>query len=273
MDLIEREPELAALDTLLETARAGAGALLMLEAPAGQGKTALLRELRERGRGLGMKVLTGTAARLERDFPFGVVPQLFEAEFRGADAALADRLLTGAASQARGVFEATPDPASATDVSLAQLNGLFWFTVNVSEEQSLPLVVDDAHWADAPSLRFLDVLARRLADLPIAVAKAARPAEPDVEQDLLDALALAPETHLLRPDALSAAAVKRLLEAALGAEVHDAFAGACVELTSGSAVRPRADVHDHEELRDGDDPQRLPAPRIRSRDIEAAPYT
>lgn len=80
MDLIEPDAELAALDSLLEAARAGG--FLLLEAPAGQGKTALLHELRDRARSREMKVLSATAARLERDFPVGVVRQLFEAEFR-----------------------------------------------------------------------------------------------------------------------------------------------------------------------------------------------
>ncbi|MFP5364158.1 MAG: helix-turn-helix transcriptional regulator [Thermoleophilia bacterium] len=235
VDLVERDGELAELDALLSAAGAGAGALLMLEGPAGQGKTALLRELRARGRERATKVLTAVGAPLERDFPFGVVRQLFEAELRGSDPQRSELLLRGAASLAAGVFETTPDPGS-TDVSLAQLNGLFWFTVNLSEEQPLLLVIDDAHWADAPSLRFLDVLARRLEDLPIAVALAARPAEPGTEQDLLDALALSPDTHLLRPGALSAAAVKSLLQAALGGEVHERFAAVCAELTGGNPL-------------------------------------
>ena len=161
MELVERDVELAALSELLEAARTGAGGLAMLEAPAGQGKTALLRALRDRAKELGIRAVTSTGAPLERDFPFGVVRQLFEAEFRAADAARCERLLEGAASMARGVFDAAPDPVEANDVSHAQLNGLFWFAVNLSEEQPLLIVVDDAHWADAPSLRFLGVLARR----------------------------------------------------------------------------------------------------------------
>lgn len=236
MVLVERDVELASLEELLHAARTGAGGLALLEAPAGQGKTALLRAVRDLGKALGMKVLTATGAPLERDFPFGIVRQLFEADFRSAQPERLQRLLAGAASMARGVFEAAPDPGLVTDVSHAQLNGLFWLTVNLGEEQPLLLVVDDAHWADAPSMRFLDVLLRRLEDLPVAVAVAARPAEPHAEQDLLDALALSPEARVLRPGALSAEAVRTLLAEALEAEVHAQFAGACAELTAGNAL-------------------------------------
>ena len=39
------------------------------------------------------------------------------------------------------------------------------------------LCIDDAHWADHASLRFLNYLARRLEGLPIAVIAAARPTQ------------------------------------------------------------------------------------------------
>jgi hypothetical protein len=241
MELVEREAELSTLSELLETARSGAGALAMLEAPAGQGKTALLRAARDRAKQLGMRVVSATGSPLERDFPFGVVRQLFEADFRSSSTERLDQLLAGAASLASGVFDAAPDADMANDVSHAQLNGLFWFTVNLSEEQPLLVVVDDAHWADAPSLRFLTVLARRLEDLPVAVAVGSRPAEPDAEQDLLDALALAPETRAIRPGVLSHDAVQAILTEWLGREVDAPFAAACAELQCTVRTRARAD--------------------------------
>ena len=183
-----------------------------------------------------MRVVTGTGSPLERDFPFGVVRQLFEAELRGAAPERVDQLLTGAASMASSVFDTAADPVAANDVSYAQLNGLFWFMVNLSEEQPLLLVVDDAHWADAPSLRFVDVLARRIEDLPVAAAIAMRPAEPGAEQDLLDSLVLSPQGSVLRPGTLSTEAVHSLLETALDREVHPAFAATCAELTGGNAL-------------------------------------
>src|SRR5919202_4239406 len=108
MELVEREAELDAVREALESARSGTGGLIVLEAPAGLGKTALLRAARQQGRALGMRVLSATGALLERDFPFGVVRQLFEGEFRFSDADRVDRLLEGAAQQARAVFEAAP---------------------------------------------------------------------------------------------------------------------------------------------------------------------
>ena len=76
--LLERERELAELDGLLAAARAGNGRLLLVEGAAGLGKTRLLREARRRADLSGMRVLAARATELERDFPFGVVRQLFE---------------------------------------------------------------------------------------------------------------------------------------------------------------------------------------------------
>jgi hypothetical protein len=50
---------------------------------------------------------------------------------------------------------------------------------HLAEERPLLITVDDAHWADPPSLRWLHYLAARLDGLPILVAIASRPPEVD----------------------------------------------------------------------------------------------
>ena len=44
VELIEREPSLVAIDSALDEGRAGGGTALLIEGPAGIGKTALLEE-------------------------------------------------------------------------------------------------------------------------------------------------------------------------------------------------------------------------------------
>ena len=42
-------------------------------------------------------------------------------------------------------------------------HGLYWLTANLAARAPVLILVDDVHWADAPSLRFLVFLvARRL---------------------------------------------------------------------------------------------------------------
>ncbi|MBE2316548.1 AAA family ATPase [Solirubrobacter sp. CPCC 204708] len=231
--LLERGAELAGLSAQLGAARAASGSVAVLEAPAGQGKTALLRVLRGEGGEQGFRVLTATGGPLERDFAFGIVRQLFDAELHGADETRRERLFAGAARLAEPVF-ASAHTQEAQDPAHSTLYGLYWLAANLASEQPLLIVVDDAHWADAPSLRFLDALARRVEDLPVLLAIGARPAEPGAEQALIDGLATAPATRVLRPQALSASAVKAFVHERLDAE--PAFVEACFETTRGNPL-------------------------------------
>jgi len=157
--LLERERELAVFDELLGGNGVGS-CLVLIEGPAGIGKSRLVDELVGRARQNGVRVLAAHGAHLERDFPYGVVRQLFEpalAEDR-------ERLLAGAAASAAPIFQtfASPGPV-AGDGSFAALHGLYWLAANIAEDGPLLLVVDDVHWCDAPSLRYLAYVARRLA--------------------------------------------------------------------------------------------------------------
>ena len=58
------------------------------------------------------------------------------------------------------------------------LHGLYWLTVNLADRRPLLIAVDDAHWADEPSLRWLAYLAPRLEGPAVALLVALRPAEP-----------------------------------------------------------------------------------------------
>src|SRR5262249_5143357 len=63
--LCEREGELARVDALMTTARAGRGGVLLITGPAGIGKTVLLGAARERAGQAGMRVLAGRGGELE----------------------------------------------------------------------------------------------------------------------------------------------------------------------------------------------------------------
>jgi len=76
--LLERDDELEHVEAALAQARAGRGRIVVVEGPAGIGKTALLAAARTAAADEGMRVLRARANELERDFVFGVVRQLFE---------------------------------------------------------------------------------------------------------------------------------------------------------------------------------------------------
>ena len=83
-DLLEREHELGALSTAVGRARDGAGAAVLIQGPAGVGKSRLLARARAEAAGGGTQVLEARGASLEREFAFGVARQLFEAVWRDA---------------------------------------------------------------------------------------------------------------------------------------------------------------------------------------------
>ncbi|HEY1276916.1 MAG TPA: AAA family ATPase [Thermoleophilaceae bacterium] len=226
--LVERESELATLDELLAGAAGGDGRLLLIEGPAGIGKSQLLAEARERAAG-SMGVLVARASELEREFPFGVVRQLFEAVVAEQEEAL-----SGAAGPAEAVFGSLEEDSGAA--AFAVLHGLFWLSLNLAEERPLLLAIDDLQWCDRPSLRFVAYLARRLEGVPILIAATQRSAEAGTDPALLAEIAHDAMTVPLHPGALTGAGVDEVVRARLGDDSDRAFSEACHDSTGGNPL-------------------------------------
>ena len=96
------------------------------------------------------------------------------------------------------------------------------------------LVVDDAHWADAASLRFLAFLLPRLEELRIGVLLAARPADAGPGQVVLSGLTMDPATELIRLAPLTDGGVARLIAEGLGSDPEPGFVAACRKATGGT---------------------------------------
>ena len=168
--LVERERELSVVRGLLDRG----GGVVVLEGGVGIGKTSLLDACCERAGALGYEVLRGRGSELESDFPFGVVRQLFE---RTVTAGGAD-LLSGPAGAAAGLLGGVASPVTADDASFAVMHGLYWVAANLTARGPVLVAVDDAHWADEASLRWLAYLARRVEGLALSLIVALRPLDP-----------------------------------------------------------------------------------------------
>ena len=237
--LLERERELRCIDAAIAAAREGTGRSVVVEGPAGIGKSAVLAAARLATEDGTTRFLRARGAELERDFAFGVVRQLFEPLLHEASAAERADLLQGPARLAArvlglpGALEDGEAPAAAPDASFAVLHGLYWLCANLAASQPVVLSVDDAHWADASSLRFLAFLMPRLQELRIALLVAARPEAEIEEAHLLATVTGDPHADVVHPAPLSVAAVGRLVEVRLGASPEEAFTAACHRATGG----------------------------------------
>ncbi|MBS1678016.1 MAG: AAA family ATPase [Actinobacteria bacterium] len=233
-ELFEREHELARLSLAFERAIAGSGSLVHVEGPAGIGKTGLLAAARELAGARDLAVLSASGGELERDFAYGIVRRLFERRLLAEPEPEREGLLAGRAAPAALAigFEGPVSPPA--EAGAAVLDGLYRLTANLGARGPLVLVVDDAHWADRASLRFLAFLAARVEELPIALVTAARPREPEAERALLEQLVATAGSELLQPATLSIEATSRVVAGRLGRRVDDELATACHEATGGN---------------------------------------
>ena len=252
--LLEREPELHRMQEAIREASDGAGSLVVIGGPAGIGKTALLQAAAGMAERAGVRVLRARGSDLEQEFAFGVVRQLFEGPLTWSDAPRREALLQGAAALAAPLFESGPAaPEPAQDSSTSQpansvergstapadrrfrlVHSLYWLTANISSAGPLALVVDDCHWADAPSLRFLAYVSARCHELGVLVVVTVRDGEPSAVRDLLFALRADPRAILIEPASLSPDAVTTLVRSALGSHADADFCAACARASAGN---------------------------------------
>jgi DNA-binding CsgD family transcriptional regulator/tetratricopeptide (TPR) repeat protein len=239
---VERDGELANVAELIAALPDG-GRLLVIEGPPGIGKTVLLAQAKTLAQEAGLQVLTARGSELERSFSYGVVRQLFEpllASLRTEDRA---ELMAGAAALAEPLFDPAQVAAeSVADSSLASLHGLYWLTANLAARTPLLLTLDDLHWSDLPSLRFLAYLLPRLEGLGVLVLGGLRPAQGE-DEVLLAQMLSDPLTTVVRPAPLSGEATAQLLRARLSPEADDAFCAACWEVTGGNPLLLRELEH------------------------------
>ncbi len=221
--LLERDQELAALRALAATAAQGGSGLVVIEGPAGIGKSRLLRQARRVG--AGVQVRSARGGELEQQLAFGIVRQLFEAM-------VSEPLLEGAATAAREVFEGPANGVAGEDASFAILHGLYRLTVNLAERAPVLLAIDDLQWCDEPSLRWLCYLVRRLDGLRVTVVCAVRSYEHHVNAHLFGDIAGDALAVTLRPKPLS----ERASAALVGDDADALFARACHGATGGNPL-------------------------------------
>jgi DNA-binding CsgD family transcriptional regulator len=214
--LLERDSELNELRRALTVARSGAGRLLVIEGPSGIGKSRLLGAARSEALGLGMAVFDGRGEELETEYGFALVLRLLD-----------PRRLS---SSDPVPSVAGPEPAAD---EFALIHGAYRVVVDVCAHRPAAMIIDDVHWADELSLRFLVYLAHRIAALPLAMLVSVRTGDPGADAPLVRHLWDAAARAAIAPVPLSVGAVGSLL-ARIDARIDDAFVQTTWEATRGN---------------------------------------
>ncbi|MEQ4723896.1 ATP-binding protein [Nonomuraea sp. B19D2] len=162
--MLGRDDESELLESLLRHAAEGRGGGVILHGEPGVGKTALLSHTLEQA--AGFRVLRAVGVAPEAELAYATLHQLLlpvlgRAHELPGPQAQALRVLFGRA------YGAPPDPF------LVGLSTLSLLSLTAGEKPVL-CVIDDAHWADRPTLKTMAFVARRLDDEPVALALAAR---------------------------------------------------------------------------------------------------
>ncbi|MGH8919909.1 MAG: AAA family ATPase, partial [Actinomycetes bacterium] len=226
-ELREREAELAALSTAVQTARRGGGTLILFEGPPGAGRSRLLRAAAElTGKLTGkLTVLAARGTELESELPFGVTRQL-----------LGSTILSPIPGVSPAGMLGRPGLQDDGCALVERLHkALLDIVFPSAGDAQVPLLVliDDVQWADRQSLLFLAHRVLRLENLPIAVIVAVRTGEPGVPGDLLQALRTAPVARVWRLAPLSTGAIAAMVRSACG-DVNDDVVRACARASGGN---------------------------------------
>jgi DNA-binding CsgD family transcriptional regulator len=246
---IGRQHEMRVLQQHLHRAKQGRGGVILLAGEPGIGKTRLLLEFGMRADDDGWTVLVGRAYDSEGTPPYLLFAEALRAYVRSCPP---DTLRAQLGKAAREVGRVVPDvysklsetpnnsPTGAEVERYRLFEAISDFLIAIADSpgrHGLVLVLDDLHWADTPSLSFLQHLARRLAGAKMLVAGAYRTVELSRGHPLAIALAELrrediSERMLVPP--LSVEDIALLVEAIAGVKPHPGLVETIARQTDGN---------------------------------------
>jgi DNA-binding CsgD family transcriptional regulator len=197
---VGRAGELAALTVDLDAAVAGRGGVVLLAGEPGIGKTRLAEELAARATARGVTVLWGRCWEGEGApafWPWVQVVRAYVQVQAGDPGELRRELGAGAADIAQlvpAVRDHLPDlpvppPVEPEAARFRLFDSLTGFLQAAAVRRPLLLILDDLHWADAPSLALLRFVSRELERARLLVVGSYRHTEVDQGHPLLGAVA------------------------------------------------------------------------------------
>jgi len=171
--VVGREAELDAIDAFLAD-RSALPAALVMDGPAGAGKSTLWHAAVDRAIDAGFTVLTCRPAGAEAHLSYAALADLLEPRL--------DAVLPSLPAPQRRALEvallleedaATPDQRAISAGTLGAVRAL-------ARERPVLIAIDDAQWLDPPSAEVVAFALRRLRDAPVAAVTAWRVTSPSV---------------------------------------------------------------------------------------------
>ncbi|MDQ4097661.1 MAG: AAA family ATPase, partial [Actinomycetota bacterium] len=243
-----REQELQRLRAALGGAVGGDGRLVLLSGGAGVGKTRLIDELTRHAAVAGALVGWGRCHQGDSAPPFWPWIQVLKSAMAEAAVDLdslpepvAPALVQLVPELGPGrVPPATGAPGSLSDAPHARsqvFQALATFLVDLTGSRCLVLVVDDLHWADAPSLELFTFLAAQLGGSRLLLLGTYREADVDHDHPLCHALASLtrhPWAERLSLEGMGESEVASLVTGVTGAEPPAELVAAMHARTDGN---------------------------------------
>jgi DNA-binding CsgD family transcriptional regulator/tetratricopeptide (TPR) repeat protein len=246
---VGRPRELALLGSLMPRAGGEGRRVALVGGEAGSGKSRLVREFAHRAAAEGVLVLYGACDSVVR-IPYQPISEALDHLVRisdrdvlrvdlGAAGGELVRLIPDLATR----LGPLPDPVSADqDTERHRLHqGVAELLVNTSRRRPMLLILEDAHWADTPTLLLLRHLSRAAADARMLLLATFRDLEADMPAELSTALVDLRRSEgvvPLRLTGLSSAEIAELVERAAGGDLGPdlpMLAAAIHDLTQGNA--------------------------------------
>lgn len=183
--LVGRKAEVDVLRRALDTMLEAGGRVAIVNGEAGIGKTRLIHEFAAHVAERGIRIAIASCHETEQVLPLHPWIEALRSDQPALDAAVSERLGAGAGAELVRVF---PELAarSAAPVTLGAQPTLLFDALSeligkLVADDPLVLIVEDLHWADAMSARFLAFLGRRIDRRRVLVVATMRP------EDAIDA--------------------------------------------------------------------------------------
>jgi DNA-binding CsgD family transcriptional regulator len=246
---VGRSAELRELRAALTEALGGSCRVVLVSGEPGIGKTALATRLAGEAESLGVPVRWGRGSESEGAPAFWPWIQIVREQLLRSDPVDRKHVERAAAPLYRMMpqlkppnqrMRTTPAPSAGStedsgEARFRLFDGVSSFLRVTAGEHGLVVVLDDAHWADSPTLLLLRHLVRELGRDPLLFVVCFREAEmaPDAPAAALADLAGGPQVRWIRSQGLDRAELAQHLaaiigqppDAALAARIHDATGG------------------------------------------------